>query len=119
MPPAAAVAEASGLHEHPQAGLFLRVAAGLLVCLLLGSGVYFYRNQKVASANAQNPGRNLLSPVDQSEQLIQNAERARQGGQVETAAADLIKAIELTPDQPAPRQLLARPLKALAARMKR
>src|SRR5205085_8132187 len=25
MPPAAAVAEASGLHEHPQAGLFLRV----------------------------------------------------------------------------------------------
>jgi tetratricopeptide (TPR) repeat protein len=107
VPPAAAVAEASGLDEHPQAGLFLRVAAGVLVCLMLGSGVYFYRNQKADSANAQNPGRNLLSPVDQSEQLIQNAERARQNGQLETATEDLNKAIELTPDQPGPRQLLA------------
>ncbi len=107
MPPAVAVAEASGLHEHPQAGLFLRVAAGLLACLLLGSGAYLYYNQRANSANAQNAGRNLLSPVDQSEQLIQNAERARQGGQVETAAADLSKAIELTPDRPGPRQLLA------------
>jgi tetratricopeptide (TPR) repeat protein len=107
MPSSAAVAEASGLHEHPQAGLFLRLAAGILVFLLLGSGVYFYRNQRTLSANAPTSGRNLLSPVDQSEQLIQNAERARQGGQIETATADLSKAIELTPDQPGPRQLLA------------
>lgn len=107
MPSSAAVAVASGLREHPQAGLFLRVAAGVLVVLLLGSGAYFYRNQKTLSANAPLSGRNLLSPEDQSEQLIQTAERARQGGQLETAAANLNKAIELTPEQPGPRQLLA------------
>jgi tetratricopeptide (TPR) repeat protein len=107
MPSSAAVAEASGLREHPQAGLFLRVAAVVLVILLLGSGGYFYRNQKAGATNPPNPGRNLLSPEDQSEQLIQSAERARQDGQIETATADLNKAIELTPDQPVPRQLLA------------
>jgi tetratricopeptide (TPR) repeat protein len=102
-----AVAEASGLREHPNAGLYIRLAASLLGIVLLGSGIYFYRQQNAADLSAGAGNRNLLSSEDESAKLIKVAEQARQQGENEAAAETLNKAIELAPAQAAPRQLLA------------
>jgi tetratricopeptide (TPR) repeat protein len=102
-----AVAEASGLRAHPKTGLYIRVAASLLGLILLGSGIYFYRQQKTGAAGLAAGNRNLLSSGDESAKLIKVAEQKRQQGETAAAAETLNKAIELTPDQPEPRQLLA------------
>jgi tetratricopeptide (TPR) repeat protein len=102
-----AVAEASGLRAHPKAGLYIRVAASVLGLILLGSGIYFYRQQNTSEAGAGAGNRNLLSSGDESAKLVKVAEEARQKGENQAAAETLTKAIELTPDHPEPRQLLA------------
>ncbi|MBI1764053.1 MAG: tetratricopeptide repeat protein [Acidobacteria bacterium] len=112
MSASSAVAEASGLREHPQAGFYIRMAAAVLGLLLLGSGVYFYRNQRAQQLNAGAQQRNLLSTDDEVVKLVQVAEQARQTGQMEQAAENLNKAIELKPDQTEPRQLLAETLES-------
>lgn len=102
-----AVAEASGLREHPQAGFYIRMAAAVLGLLLLGSGIYFYRNQRAQQLNASTQQRNLLSTDEEVIKLVQVAEQARQTGQIDQAAENLNKAIGLRPEQVEPRQLLA------------
>lgn len=102
-----AMAEASGLQQHPRSGLFLRLTAGVLGVLLLGSGVYFYQHQRAGASSAEAGKRNLLSSEEESVKLIHVAEAAREKGATEEAALTLNKAIELNPQQPAPRQLLA------------
>ncbi len=112
MSASSAVAEASGLREHPQAGFYIRMAAAVLGLLLLGSGIYFYRNQRAQQLDANAQPRNLLSTDDEVVKLVQVAEQARQTGQIDQAAETLNKAIELRPDQTEPRQLLAETLES-------
>lgn len=112
MSASSAVAEASGLREHAQAGFYIRLAAAVLGLMLLGSGIYFYRNQRAQQLNAGMQQRNLLSTDEEVVKLVQVAEQARQTGQIDQAAENLNKAIELRPDQTEPRQLLAETLES-------
>lgn len=112
MSASSAVAEASGLREHAQAGFYIRLAAAVLGIMLLGSGIYFYRNQRAQQMNASSQPRNLLSTDEEVVKLVQVAEQARQTGQIDQAAETLNKAIELRPEQTEPRQLLAETLES-------
>jgi tetratricopeptide (TPR) repeat protein len=104
--PSAVVAQVSGLRAQPKLSLALAVAASVLGLLLIGGGFYFIRNQR-GGATDSNEARNLRSPADQSKQLVSEATNAAQQGQVDSAAEKLNSAIELTPNDSTPRQLLA------------
>lgn len=112
MSASSAVAEASGLREHPQAGFYIRLAAAVLGLMLLGSGIYFYRNQRAQQLNTNSQPRNLLSTDEEVVKLVQVAEQARQTGQIDQAAENLNRAILLQPDKTEPRQLLAETLES-------
>ena len=101
--PASAIAQ---VKEQNRSGLAVRIAASMLGVSLLFGGVYAYRHQ-VFSGHLIGGARNLLSPEEQSAQLLQAGRTDLEAGKVEEATQKLERAIALTPNEPITREQLA------------
>ena len=89
-----------------RSGFAARLAASMLGIGLLFGGFYAYRHQ-VFSGNLISGVRNLLSPEEQSAQLLQASRSDLEAGKVEEATQKLERAVELTPSEPITHEQLA------------
>jgi tetratricopeptide (TPR) repeat protein len=105
--PSTVLVQASGF--KPQSGLGPKVLVGLIsLAVLLAAGTYFtFRDKLLTQAYVIGGDRNLVSPEDQSAQLVELGERERNQGKQEAAIGYFQRALELAPNSPNIRFLLA------------
>jgi tetratricopeptide (TPR) repeat protein len=92
--------------EQSRSALAVRAAASMLGLSLLFGGVYAYRHP-VFTGNFMGGVRNLLSPEEQSAQLLQASRSDLEAGKVEEATQKLERAVALTPNEADTRAQLA------------
>ncbi|NOT60379.1 MAG: tetratricopeptide repeat protein [Acidobacteria bacterium] len=94
------------VREQNRSALAVRAAASMLGLTLLVGGFYAYRHP-VFSGNLMGGVRNLLSPEEQSAQLVQASRSDLEAGKVEEATQKLERAVALTPNEPLSHEQLA------------
>ncbi len=92
--------------EQGRSAFAVRAAASMLGVTLLLGGVYAYRHP-VFTGSLIGGVRNLLSPEEQSAQLLQASRTDLEAGKVEEATQKLERAVALTPNEPGTREQLA------------
>ncbi|MGH9766003.1 MAG: tetratricopeptide repeat protein [Blastocatellia bacterium] len=106
--PSTVLVQASGF--KPQSGFASKVRIVLIaLAILLGAGAYFkFRDKLLPQAYMAEEGdRNLVSPEDRSAQLVKLGESDRAQGKYDTAMEHFQSALELAPNSPDIRFLLA------------
>ena len=105
--PSTVLMQASGF--KPQSGFASKVRIGLiaLVVLLAAPTYFMFRDKLLIQAQPVDGDRNLVSPEDQSAQLVKLGESERAQGKYDTAMEHFIRALELAPNNPEIRFLLA------------
>lgn len=105
--PSTVLVQASGF--KPQSGFGPKVLVGLIsLAVLLAAGTYFtFRDKLLTQAYMVGGNRNLVSPEDQSAQLVEFGERERNQGKHGVAIEYFQRALELAPNSPNIRFLLA------------
>lgn len=95
---ASALAQASGLESaSAHSSRIRKVLISLAVLLVIGASLSYYR-QSLTLLQSDKLDRNLVTPEEQSRQLINSGEVAYEQGQYETAIAQFQQALALTPD---------------------
>ncbi len=105
--PSTVLAQASGL--QPQPSISAKFGLGLIaLAVLLAAGTYFIFRDRLLAQNLIPDGeRNLVSSDDQSTQFARLAEQDRDQGNYEAAIGNFQRALELAPNNPNVRFLLA------------
>lgn len=105
--PSTVLVQASGF--KPQSGFGPKVLIGLIgLAVLFAAGIYFpFRDKLLTPAHSADNNRNLVSPEDQSAQLVKLGEQERAQGRFDAAAENFNRALELAPNSPNTRFLLA------------
>ena len=105
--PSTVLMQASGF--KPQSGFASKVRIGLIaLVILLAAPTYFmFRDKLLIQAQPADGDRNLVSPEDQSAQLVKLGESERAQGKYDTAMEHFHRALELAPNNPEVRFLLA------------
>jgi tetratricopeptide (TPR) repeat protein len=105
--PSTVLVQASGF--KPQSGVGPKVLIALIALLvLLAAGIYFpFRDRLLTPAQTAAGDRNLLSPEEKSEDLVKQGESDRAQGKYGAAVEHYHRALELAPNNPDIRFLLA------------
>jgi tetratricopeptide (TPR) repeat protein len=105
--PSTVLVQASGF--KPQSGFGPKVLMGLIaLAVLLAAGTYFtFRDKLLTQAYVVGGDRNLVSPEDQSAKLVELGQRERDQGRYDVATEYFQRALDLAPNNPNIRFLLA------------
>ncbi len=105
--PSTVLVQASGF--KPQSGFASKVRIVLIaLAVLLGAGAYFkFRDKLLPQAYTAVGDRNLKSPEDESRQYVKQGELDRAQGRYDVATEHFHRALELAPNNPDVRFLLA------------
>jgi len=105
--PSTVLVQASGF--KPQSGVGPKVLIVLIALgVLLAAGIYFpFRDKLLTPAQSADGDRNLRSPEDQSADLVKQGESERAQGKYGAAVENFHRALELAPNNPDIRFLLA------------
>ena len=109
---ASALAQASGLEGASALGTRIRALLVGLAVFLVGVAAVFYYRQSLRIPSFDRIERNLVTPEEQSLNLIRMGERAHESGDYNTAIADFRQALSLTPRHSPTYLLLAQSLQS-------
>lgn len=105
--PSTVLAQASGF--KPQSSFGPKVLIGLIaIAVLLAAGIYFpFRDKLLIQAHMADSNRNLVSPEEQSAQLVRLGQQERAQGRFDAAKEHFQQALGLAPNNPNTQFLLA------------
>lgn len=108
-----ALAEASGLSAESPLSSRLRITLVALGILLLAASALIYNRQSLTAFSTDSRERNLVTPEEQSLQLVRLGREAQERGDYEAAVKNFSEAIDLTPRNPQAHLLLGNCLLAM------